>query len=236
MRKEKRDKEGRLYIVATPIGNLMDITYRALEVLREVDVILAEKPKDSMRLLNHFSIKKTIYECNQHTSIRSIKRFINRMKEGEDIAYITSAGTPCISDPGAMIVDMAYNNDIKVIPIPGASALTSAISVSGFSLKPIIFYGFLSHKSSKRKKILEKIANTHGIFVFYESTHRIQSFLKEIKFFFPNRRILIAREISKVYEDIERINTDEIDFFIEKRKKMLGEFTIVLENNLKRDK
>jgi 16S rRNA (cytidine1402-2'-O)-methyltransferase len=148
----KKGIDGKLYIIATPIGNLGDISIRAIDILKKVDIILAEKPSDSIKLLKHLGIRKKMYMCNQHSLNRDIMRYLNKIKEGKIAAYITSAGTPSISDPGSKLVDMAYTHNIKVIPIPGASSLTTAISISGFSLKPIIFYGYLSHKSNKRKK------------------------------------------------------------------------------------
>ncbi len=217
------------YIIATPIGNLKDISQRALEVLNSVDVILCEDTRTSQKLLNHFGIKKELISYHQHSKLNKTQRIIELLKEGKDIALISDAGTPGISDPGNMLVKEISENlkNIKIIPIPGASAMISAASISGFSMDKFIFLGFPPVKN-KRQKFFKEMLEYEIPVVFYESCHRILKTIEEIFKLNQNLEIVVCRELSKQFETIHRGDIKDV---IESLKKdiLKGEFTIVLK-------
>ncbi|MDR3259786.1 MAG: 16S rRNA (cytidine(1402)-2'-O)-methyltransferase [Fusobacteriaceae bacterium] len=198
-----------LYIVATPIGNLEDITFRAIRTLTEVDYIFAEDTRVTKKLLNHYNIKTTVYRYDEHTKSHQIPNIINLLKNDKIIALVTDAGTPCISDPGYELINEALNQEIKVIPIPGASALTSAISVSGISMRRFVFEGFLPKKKG-RQTLFRKLAEEERSIVIYESPFRIEKTIREIEEYMGERYIVVAREITKIYEEIIRGTTKEV--------------------------
>lgn len=219
---------GKLYVVATPIGNLKDITLRAIEVLAGVDFILCEDTRISARLLNHYQIKKPLLSFHQHSREKKIEEILHRIIEGESAALITDSGTPGISDPGAKLVRIALESDrIKIVSIPGPSALTAALSISGASSKNIVFFGFLPHKKGRNKtfELMKKDLDLGRVIVFYESPYRIKKTLETLKKFTPEARIVLARELTKKFEEIiyNKIDEVEIDKIITK-----GEFTIVI--------
>lgn len=198
-----------LYIVATPIGNLEDMTLRGIRILKEVNYIFAEDTRVTKKLLNHFEIENTVYRYDEFTKTHQIANIINLLKEGKDIALVTDAGTPCISDPGYELVDAAHKEGIKVVPIPGASALTASASVAGLSMRRFCFEGFLPKKKG-RQTLLKSLAEEERTIVIYESPFRIEKTLRDIEQFIGVREVVIIREITKIYEEIMRGTTTEL--------------------------
>lgn len=198
-----------LYIVATPIGNLEDMTLRGIRILKEVNYIFAEDTRVTKKLLNHFEIENTVYRYDEFTKMHQITNIINLLKEGKDIALVTDAGTPCISDPGYELVDAAHKEGIKVVPIPGASALTASASVAGLSMRRFCFEGFLPKKKG-RQTLLKSLAEEERTIVIYESPFRIEKTLRDIEQFIGVRKVVIIREITKIYEEIMRGTTTEL--------------------------
>lgn len=198
-----------LYIVATPIGNLEDMTLRGIRILKEVNYIFAEDTRVTKKLLNHFEIENTVYRYDEFTKMHQITNIINLLKEGKDIALVTDAGTPCISDPGYELVDEAHKEGIKVVPIPGASALTASASVAGLSMRRFCFEGFLPKKKG-RQTLLKSLAEEERTIVIYESPFRIEKTLRDIEQFIGVREVVIIREITKIYEEIMRGTTTEL--------------------------
>ena len=198
-----------LYIVATPIGNLEDMTFRAIRTLKEVDYIFAEDTRVTKKLLDHYEIKNTVYRYDEHTKMHQIANIINLLKEGKEIALVTDAGTPCISDPGYELVDAAHNEGIRVVPIPGASALTAAASAAGITMRRFCFEGFLPKKKG-RQTLLKALAEEERTIVIYESPFRIEKTLRDIEQFMGVKEVVIIREITKIYEEILRGTTTEL--------------------------
>lgn len=198
-----------LYIVATPIGNLEDMTLRGIRILKEVNYIFAEDTRVTKKLLNHFEIENTVYRYDEFTKMHQIANIINLLKEGKDIALVTDAGTPCISDPGYELVDEAHKEGIKVVPIPGASALTASASIAGLSMRRFCFEGFLPKKKG-RQTLLKSLAEEERTIVIYESPFRIEKTLRDIEQFIGVREVVIIREITKIYEEIMRGTTTEL--------------------------
>ncbi|WP_259082686.1 16S rRNA (cytidine(1402)-2'-O)-methyltransferase [Candidatus Karelsulcia muelleri] len=216
-----------LYIVPTPIGNLEDITFRAIRILKEVDFILAENLLNSKKLLNFFKIKNKILSYNIYNEQKIILNIILFLKKCNNIALITDAGTPIISDPGFLLVRHCIKNNIKVSCLPGATAFIPALINSGFSINEFTFLGFLPHKKSKEKKIKTLCKESRTI-IIYESTYRILKTLYIIKNYIGNKQISICREISKKFEQTIIGNINDIIFFFE-NKKPKGEFVIILQ-------
>lgn len=198
-----------LYIVATPIGNLEDMTLRGIRILKEVDYIFAEDTRVTKKLLNHFEIENTVYRYDEFTKMHQITNIINLLKEDKNIALVTDAGTPCISDPGYELVDAAHKEGIKVVPIPGASALTASASVAGISMRRFCFEGFLPKKKG-RQTLLKSLVTEERTIVIYESPFRIEKTLRDIEEFIGVREVVIIREITKIYEEIMRGTTTEL--------------------------
>ena len=194
---------GHLYIVATPIGNLADISVRALEVLKNVDVIAAEDTRQSRKLLSHFGIKTPVIAHHQHNETKSTLKLHQRLLDGESIALVSDAGTPLVSDPGATLVKSAHENGIRVIPIPGASAVSSALSVCGLKFRQFHFEGFLPSSSGDRKRRIRQLSELDSALVFFEAPHRIVASLEDLTDTLGRaREVCIAREMTKVYESI----------------------------------
>lgn len=226
-----------LYVVATPIGNLEDMTYRGVRTLKEVDYIFAEDTRVTKKLLNHFEIENVVYRYDEHTKNHQIENIINILKEGKEVAIVTDAGTPCISDPGYEVVDRALNEGIKVVPIAGVSALTAAASVAGLAMKRIAFEGFLPKKKG-RQTMLKELALEKRVVVLYESPHRILKTVKEIDEVFGERYIVVIREITKIYEEIIRGTTKEVMERLEENP-IKGEIVLLikgLENEKRKEK
>jgi len=221
---------GRLYIVATPIGNLGDMTPRAIEVLREVDIIAAEDTKTSMTLLTKFEIKTKLVSNHKFNETGSADYFINELLNGKNIAVISDAGTPCISDPGNVLVKKAVENNIEIIGIPGACAAVTAVSVSGFDIKSFVFEGFFPRETGEIKKIIKKLKDNPGVYIFYESPRRI---IKTFDIFaenLPDCNICLCNDLTKKFERIYRGSPDKIlEELRNNPSAEKGEYTIVVE-------
>ncbi len=220
-----------LYIVATPIGNLEDITFRAVRTLKEVDYIFAEDTRVTRKLLNHYEIENTVYRYDEHTKIHQVENIVKLLKEGKSIALVTDAGTPCISDPGYEVVDSALKESIQVSPIPGASSMTAAASVAGISMRRFAFEGFLPKKKG-RQTLLKKLAEEERTIIILESPHRILRTLADIREHLGDRYVVVAREISKIYEEIIRGTASELIEKLEK-KPVKGEIVLMVEGKEK---
>jgi len=218
-----------LYIVATPIGNLSDITLRALEVLKKSDYILCEDTRISKNLLERYEIKSKLIANHKFNEKKNLLKVIDILKSGSIISLISDAGTPSISDPGAILIKECAINDIDTFPIPGASAVSSAVSISGFSEK-YFFYGFFPEKNNKLKEDFEKLANLEGCIVFFISPRKFNKSIKDLKYYFSNRKILICREMTKFYEEYIRTDVDTLEPFKSDPK---GELTMVISEKVK---
>ncbi|MGO2117692.1 MAG: 16S rRNA (cytidine(1402)-2'-O)-methyltransferase [Fusobacterium sp.] len=218
-----------LYIVATPIGNLEDITLRAIRVLKEADYIFAEDTRVTKKLLNHLEISNTLYRYDEHTKQHQIENIINLLKDGKTVALVTDAGTPCISDPGYEVVDEALKEEIKVTPIPGVSAMTAAASVAGVSMRRFLFEGFLPKKKG-RQTLLKSLANEKRTIMFFESPHRVMKTLNDIDSYIGNKNIVLIREITKIYEEIIRGTAQELMESLKDRT-LKGEFVVIIRGN-----
>ena len=217
---------GKLYLVATPIGNLEDITLRALRILKEVDIIAAEDTRNTLKLLNHFEIKKPMISNHRHNEDDREDVLINKLKEGKNIAVVSDAGTPGISDPGEVIVKKTIEENIQVIPIPGACAAINALIASGLDTKEFTFFGFLPLNKKLRKEKLEEIKNESKTSIIYEAPHKIKDSLKDLKTVIGNRKVVLAREITKIHEEFIRGNIDDI---IDKCDDLKGEMILLIE-------
>jgi 16S rRNA (cytidine1402-2'-O)-methyltransferase len=216
---------GTLYVVATPIGNLEDLTFRALRILREVDLIAAEDTRRSIKLLNHYEVRKPLVSLHEHNEAREGRRLVSKLLEGQTVALVSDAGTPAIADPGARLVQAARENGIRVVPIPGPSAITAALSVSGLESPEFVFMGFPPASGSARDDWFERAAVEPRTIVFFEAPHRVEKTLKEATSKLVNRPILCMREISKIHESyVIRPNSGQTDA----HELSKGEFTMVL--------
>ena len=222
------DNKPTLYIVPTPIGNLEDITLRALNILKEVDIIFAEDTRVTKQLLNHYNINKKLISSHLHNENQNIKKEIDTLKEGKNIAIVSDRGTPVISDPGYILVKEAIKSNFNVVTLPGPTAIIPAIIMSDMCSGPFTFYGFLNSKSSKRKKELEELKNIKHPIIFYEAPHRVTKTLEQMKEILGNRKASIAREISKKHEEINRGTIIEL---IEYSQNIKGELVIIVEGN-----
>ena len=218
-----------LYIVATPIGNLSDITLRALEVLKKSDYVLCEDTRISKNLLERYEIKSKLIANHKFNEKKNLSKVIDILKSGSIVSLISDAGTPSISDPGAILVNECVSNDIDIFPIPGASAVSSAVSISGFSEK-YFFYGFFPEKNSKLKEDFERLTNLEGCIVFFISPRKFNRSIKDLKHYFSNRKILICREMTKFYEEYIRTDVETLEPFKSDPK---GELTIVISEKVK---
>lgn len=220
-----------LYIVATPIGNLEDITFRAIKTLKEVDYIFAEDTRVTKKLLDAYDIKTTLYRYDEFTKHHQITNIINLLKDGKNIAVVSDAGTPCVSDPGYELVDEALKENIIVTSIPGSSALTTSIAMSGISTRRFCFEGFLPKKKG-RQTLLKELANEKRTIIIYESPYRVEKTLRDIYEYMGEKNIAIVREITKIYEEILRGTTSEL---LEKiaKKPLKGEVVILIEGDKK---
>lgn len=218
--------KGILYLVATPIGNLSDMTYRAVETLKNVDVIYAEDTRNSVFLLKHFDIDTKLLSYHEFNKELKENEIINRLKSGENVAIISDAGLPVISDPGYDIAVACIKNDIPVTPIPGASAGISGLIASGIKPQPFTFVGFLDSKTTKRKKELEELKYLKSTIIFHEAPHRIKECLEDMKEVLGDRYICIGRELTKKYEEFIRGNISEI---LESVDSIKGEMVVIVE-------
>ena len=218
-----------LYIVSTPIGNLSDITLRALEVLKKSDYILCEDTRTSKHLLDRYEIKSKLISNHKFNEKKNLSKIIEILKSDCIVSLISDAGTPSISDPGAILINECLINKINIYPIPGASAVSSAVSVSGFSEK-YFFYGFFPEKNNKLKEDFEKLKNLDSSIVFFISPRKFNRSVKDIKQYFSDRKILICREMTKFYEEFIRTDIDKLEPFTSDPK---GELTIVISERVK---
>ena len=224
---------GQINIVSTPIGNLKDITLRAIETLKSVDLILAEDTRIAKKLLNHFSINNTLESFNDKNEDLKNENLIKDLKEGKNIAIISDAGTPLISDPGFKLIRSARKENIKVTPVPGCTALIAGLSASGISSDKFTFLGFLPRTKIKRRKNLRQLVHKQETLIFFESVHRIESTITDMKELFGiERKAVLCKEITKIYESFIGNNFMEIaDYIKEHQDKLKGEFTIIVEGN-----
>lgn len=216
-----------LYLVATPIGNLEDVTLRALRVLRECDVVAAEDTRRTGQLLKHFGISKPLLSYFQFNEARRSEEIIERLKRGEKVALVTDAGSPGISDPGERVVRAARAAGLRVEPVPGACALVAALTASGLPTEEFHFGGFLPHKSGQRRNQLEALKVVSGTLVFYESPYRIEKLLGELHAVFPERRVVLARELTKKFEEFLQGTSAEL-LEIARKRSLKGEFVVLV--------
>ena len=218
-----------LYIVSTPIGNLSDITLRALEVLKKSDYILCEDTRTSKNLLDRYEIKSKLISNHKFNEKKNLSKIIEILKSDCIVSLISDAGTPSVSDPGAVLINECLINKINIYPIPGASAVSSAVSISGFSEK-YYFYGFFPEKNNKLKEDFEKLRNIEGCIIFFISPRKFNKSIKDIKEYFLDRKILICREMTKFYEEFIRADVDKLEAF---KADPEGELTIVISEKTK---
>lgn len=228
MSQKSYDGKPTLYIVPTPIGNMEDITIRALNILKEADIVFSEDTRVTSNLLKHFDIKKRLISSHLYNENGNQEKELEYLKDGKTIALVSDRGTPLISDPGYILVKNAIENNYNVVCLPGATALIPALVMSGLGDGPFTFYGFLNSKESKRKKELEILKDHKFTIIFYEAPHRITKTLENIKEIFGNRKASIAREISKKYEEIIRGTIDDL---IQASENIKGEIVIIVEGN-----
>lgn len=226
-------QKGTLYIVATPIGNLQDITLRAIEILKNVDGIAAEDTRKASILLNHFSIQKPTISLHEHNEGARVNKLIEQLMQGKSIALISDAGTPLISDPGYLLIKAAEAHHIKISPIPGACAAIAALSASGLPVQSFIFCGFPPAKTGARQKFFENLKDQMQTLAFYEAPHRLLSTLKMMLMIFGNRKMVIARELTKLHEAFVKGNiVSMIAYFESHMEKLRGEIVILIEGQL----
>ena len=228
MRQKSYDDSASLYLIPTPIGNFDDITYRALKVLETVDVLLCEDTRETIKLLNHFSLNKKVMACHEYNEDKIKENIISLLKEGKTLGLVTDQGTPIISDPGYIISREVINNGFNVISLPGATAFVPALTSSGIEPSPFLFYGFLSSKNSKCKEELRTLKGLKYTIILYEAPHRLKNTLENMLEIFGDRRISLCREISKIHEEIIRDNISNIIPICDTLK---GEFVLVVEGN-----
>lgn len=221
---------GKLYIVGTPIGNLEDITFRALRILKEVDLIAAEDTRHTLKLLNHFDIKKSLISCHKFNEYEKAGKLLELLNEGKDIALVSDAGMPGISDPGSILIAQAIDSQIEVIPIPGPSALITALVASGLSTDSFMFVGFLPRKSREIQDTLRKISGFDGTLIFYEAPHRIMATIKKLYEVLGNRRAVLARELTKIHEEFIRTDLESL-LLNNNEEKLIGEMVIMVAGN-----
>lgn len=219
---------GKLYLVATPIGNLEDITLRAINVLKNVDLIAAEDTRHTLKLLNHLEISKPMISCHRHNENEKLNKIIEKLKEGKNIAIVSDAGTPGISDPGEEVVKEAIKENIQIIPVPGACAAINALIASGIDTKEFYFLGFLPLNKKLRKEKLDEIKNINKTIILYEAPHKILNTINDLENILENRQIVFAREITKIHEEFIRGTIKELKAKVENPK---GEFVIIIEGN-----
>ncbi|MEI7765108.1 MAG: 16S rRNA (cytidine(1402)-2'-O)-methyltransferase [bacterium] len=233
----------KFYVVATPIGNMGDITYRAIETLKEVDLILCEDTRMTKRLLDKYSINKPTMSYHAQSKLSKTDKIFELLENGKNLALVSDAGTPGISDPGALLVSQIkskfglsknstiaenFDNQVQVIPIPGASAVITALSASGLPTHEFTFLGFLPHKKG-RETLFKEIAEAKRTMVFYESPHRILKTLESLQKFCPDKRVCVARELTKIYEEFKSGNPSEVlEYFTKNTVKQKGEFTVLI--------
>ncbi len=226
--------QGVLYIVPTPIGNLEDVTFRAIRILQNVDLVLCEDTSVTQRLFNHYEIDTPTSVFFAQTKLKNVEKIMKMLEEGNKIALVSDAGTPTISDPGVLLVDKIKRElpEVQVIALPGASALTTALSASGISSAQFVFLGFLPHKKG-RETLFKEICGSKRTIAFYESVHRIEKTLDSLAECLPeDRQMVVARELTKIFEEVIRGTAVEVrNYFAKKKDKIRGEFVVIVEGN-----
>lgn len=226
----ENQKKGNLYIIATPIGNLEDITLRAIRILKEVDLIAAEDTRHTLKLLNHLEISKPLISYHRHNEEIRTEELIKELKTGKNIGLVSDAGTPGICDPGEEIIKKCIEESIKVVPIPGACAMINALITSGISTKEYIFLGFLPLNKKSRKEKLEEIKNANKTIILYEAPHKLKNTLKDLSDILQSREVVLARELTKIHEEYIRGTVKEL---MEKTDNLKGEMILIIEKNNK---
>jgi len=224
---------GILYICGTPIGNLEDITLRALRILKEVNLIAAEDTRHTLKLLNHYQINTKITSYYEYNKFKKAPYLVEILKNGQDIALVSDAGMPGISDPGYVLINLALKNNIKIIPVPGVSALITALVVSGLPVDKFVFEGFLPRKIKERKRYFKGIENEERTIIFYETPHRLKRALKDMLEIWGDRKVVIARELTKMYEEIIRGKLSQVLTEIS-TKEIKGEITLIVQGGIKK--
>lgn len=219
-----------LYLVATPIGNLEDMTMRAIRILKEVDMIAAEDTRNTKKLCHYFEISTPLISYHEHNLEVGGEKILNYLREGKSVALVSDAGLPCISDPGADIAKKAIDEGFAVVPVPGANAAITALIASGITPQPFYFFGFLNRNKKERKKQIEKLASREETLLFYEAPHRLKETLKDLHEVLGNRKITLARELTKKFEEFLRGSLSEAIAWANESD-IRGEFVIVLEGN-----
>lgn len=221
---------GTLYIIATPIGNLEDITLRALRILKEVDLIACEDTRVTSKLLSHYNISKSLLSLHQHSAQNQLEKIMAELKAGKNVAYASDAGTPGVSDPGNQLVAIAIENNISVVPIPGVSALATLVSVAGIDMQQFVFLGFPPHKKG-RETFFKKVLAAEDPVVYYDSPHRVLKNLELLKELGSAKRVIIGREMTKMFEEIVRGDIMEIEkYFQDHPEKLKGEFSVAIHS------
>ncbi|MCA1057245.1 16S rRNA (cytidine(1402)-2'-O)-methyltransferase [Rossellomorea aquimaris] len=226
----QESKKGSLYLVPTPIGNLEDMTFRAIRIMKEADVIAAEDTRNTKKLCNYFEIDTHIISYHEHNKETSGQKLIERMEQGETVALVSDAGMPSISDPGYELVKAAIEHGLTVIPLPGANAALTALIASGLAPQPFYFYGFLQRGKKEKRAELEKLRTLEDTFILYESPHRLKETLKEMLNTLGNRQIVICRELTKKFEEFVRGTLEEVIEWAESGE-VRGEFCLLIEGN-----
>lgn len=226
----EENKRGKLYIVATPIGNLEDITLRAIKTLQEVDLIAAEDTRHTLKLLNHLEISKPLLSYHRHNEEVKTELLIEKLQKGQNIALVSDAGTPGICDPGEVIIKKCMEKNIKVVPIPGACAMINALIASGIETKEFYFLGFLPLHKKLRKDKLEEIRVSEKTIILYEAPHKLTTTLKDLVDIIENRQVVLARELTKIHEEFLRGNCKEI---MKQAETVKGEMVLIIEGNKK---
>ena len=222
------DEKGILYIVATPIGNLEDITLRAIRILESADLIAAEDTRQTLKLLNHLQISKQLISYHRHNEEIKTEFLIKELKKGKDVALVSDAGTPGISDPGEEIIRKCIEENIKIVPVPGACAMINALIASGISTKEFEFLGFLPINKKLRKNKLEEIKNANKTLILYEAPHKLLHTLEDLKEIINDRKIVLARELTKIHEEFIR---GDINLLLDKAEEIKGEIVLIIEAN-----
>ncbi len=222
--------QGKLFICPTPIGNLEDITYRVLKTLKNVDIIAAEDTRHSIKLLNHFEIKNRLFSYHEHNKVNAGLALVRELKKGLDVALVSDAGMPGISDPGEDLVKLCILENIKIEALPGASAVVTALAASGLSTRRFLFEGFLDRNKKERRVRLEELKAFRETIVFYESPHRLIDMLNDVLKIFGDREIVLAREITKKFEEYYRNTVSEAILYF-KEKGLKGEFVVMIEGS-----
>lgn len=228
MNQKSYDGNACLYLIPTPIGNLEDITLRALNVLKLVDFILCEDTRETGKLLSKYEIKKKLVSCHEFNEDKISEYVVTELKKGKNIGLVTDQGTPIVSDPGYIVAREVINSGFNVISLPGATAFVPALTMSGIDPSPFVFYGFLNSKESKRKKELQKLKDFEYAMIFYEAPHRLKSMLNSMLEILGDRKVAICREISKIHEEVLR---DKISNLIDVADSLKGEFVVIVEGN-----